>query len=229
MVIRELQLRTAYPEACFQATTAQECAAAMRDWSTRVYTTADISLRDAIQVFCSDHVVPSIRCELANLGPLNLFVIISGKHNLTENFEQPFCSALLALHILIFQRMNSFGDSGNVGAIQNALHNWQSVWELYITGYSFRPPHVMLDSDSASLDPQDMWRRVGFMQHAHEFWLLANLIVDRMSTKSILEFSRHSIISGHGPVADPVLHQYDQNNMQQVNELITNFEQARIL
>jgi hypothetical protein len=79
MVIRELQLRMAYPEACFQADTAEECARAMRDWRDHLPTMADISLREAIQVFCSDNLVPSVRCELANLGPLNLFVIISGK------------------------------------------------------------------------------------------------------------------------------------------------------
>jgi hypothetical protein len=125
--------------------------------------------------------------------------------------------------------MNSFGDSGNVGAIQNALHNWQGIWELYVLGHSTRPPHVMIGSDSPTLAARDMWRRIGFMRHAHEFWLLANLIVDRMSTKSALGISPHSITSDHGPVADPVLHAYDQNNMRQVNELITDFEQARIM
>jgi hypothetical protein len=58
---------------------------------------------------------------------------------------------------------------------------------------------------------------------------LANLIVDRMSTMSASGISPHSITSDHGPVAGPVLHEYDQSNMRQANELITNFEEARIM
>lgn len=125
--------------------------------------------------------------------------------------------------------MNSFGDRGPTDAIHNALRNWRGAWELYVSDLSIGPPHAMVDSDSPILAPQDMWKRIGFMRHAYEFWLLADLIIQRMVLKSMPE-------SGLGPgqsyceaIVHPVLPNYDQNNMQQMNELIVSFEDARIV
>lgn len=79
MVIRELQMRMACPESCFQASTAEECAAAVRDWVSQPSATSKISLHKAIECFCFDDLAPYLLRGLASLGPLNLFVIISGK------------------------------------------------------------------------------------------------------------------------------------------------------
>lgn len=115
--------------------------------------------------------------------------------------------------------MNSFGNDGNVGAIHNALCHWQDVWQIYLSDFSDQVPHATVDSESPTLAPHDMWKRIGFMQHSHEFWLLAKLIVERMMLKSAAEFGQDS---------DKVLNKFDQNNMQQVNELIASFEGTRI-
>lgn len=81
MVIKELHMRMAYPESCFQASNAAECAAAINDWTLQSFSTSEISLRKAIQTFCDAEFSPLLRCELAGLGPLNLFVIISGRQD----------------------------------------------------------------------------------------------------------------------------------------------------
>lgn len=125
--------------------------------------------------------------------------------------------------------MNSFGDDGNLGAIHNALLNWQNVWELYLQQHSSSPPHVMVECNSPTLLPQDMWKRVGFMRHAYEFWLLANLITERMTRKSTPDFVLDFDSAEFGATVEPVLNKFDQNNMRQVNELIASFQQARLL
>ncbi|KAF3046863.1 hypothetical protein E8E12_003778 [Didymella heteroderae] len=212
MVTKELRMRMASPESCFQAETAEDCAEAFREWTSHTSQEVRVSLHEAIQIFCSGDLSPSSCNGFAKLGPLNLFVMIS------------------AFHILIFQRMNSFGDDGNLGAIHNALHNWRAVWELYVHKYSTEPPHAMVECNSTRLHLHDMWRRVGFTRHAHEFWLLANLLTQRMD-HNLVRRSDHLEQGPHdrGVDMDPVLSEFDQNNMQQVNELIASFENARIM
>ena len=88
----------------------------------------------------------------------------------------------------------------------------------------------MIDCNDPMLRLEDMWRRIGFMQHSHEFWLLANLITerlvhDRVSRSEHLEQGRNDL----GVDIDPVLSEFDQNNMRQVNELIVSFENTRIM
>jgi hypothetical protein len=80
MVIKELQMRMAYPESCFQAMSADECVAAVRDWTSQFVVTNQVSLRGAIQIFTSGSLSPESARGLASLGPLNLFVIVSGKN-----------------------------------------------------------------------------------------------------------------------------------------------------
>lgn len=39
----------------------------------------DVLLREVIESVCIDHLEPSMQQKLSQLGPLNLFVIVSGK------------------------------------------------------------------------------------------------------------------------------------------------------
>lgn len=68
----------ACPESCFQAETAESCAAALREWTPQTFDMNRVSLHEAIQIFCSGTFQPDVRSGFASLGPLNLFVIISG-------------------------------------------------------------------------------------------------------------------------------------------------------
>ncbi|KAH7082757.1 hypothetical protein BKA63DRAFT_137457 [Paraphoma chrysanthemicola] len=213
MVIKEMQMRMAYPEACFQAATESDCAAETYSWVSKSTSVCKLSVREAVEAFCAESLSARKRSDLANLGPLNLFVITS------------------AFHILMFQHMNSFSDIGQMTAIDNALHNWQDVWKDYSRDLANRPPHVMVDGDDPKLATEDMWRRVGFMQHADEFRLLAVLLKERIMLKSAQQLPALSAETGNGDrgrIIDPVLNEYDQNSMRQINDLIASFEHIQM-
>lgn len=79
----------------------------------------------------------------------------------------------------------------------------------------------------------NMSDRIGFVRHASEYWLLAKVIADRL-------FSFHSKEPGNsigvrrgddstgstGP--EFILPKYDQTSMQQVNDLISNFQKVQL-
>lgn len=66
-----------------------------------------------------------------------------------------------------------------------------------------------------------MWKRNGFFRFCAEYWLLANLMADRLTGA---EMSRGDSFLVNDSVLDPILSQYDQTSMRQVNDLITGFQ-----
>lgn len=79
MVIKEMRMHMATPEACFQATTADQCHHQLQLFlpARSLYWT--ISLRGSFESICKDDLSVNIRHLLATLGPLNLFALTSGK------------------------------------------------------------------------------------------------------------------------------------------------------
>lgn len=79
-----------------------------------------------------------------------------------------------------------------------------------------------------------MCNRIGFSKHASEFWLLAKLMMDRITASKSPEPSGPSAGLGleSSLVVDdstePILHEYDQTSMQQVNDLIVTLQQIHI-
>ncbi|RBR15653.1 uncharacterized protein FIESC28_07294 [Fusarium coffeatum] len=173
------------------------------DW--RGFAAREQLIRIFLWIYLLDHAFvifnnlpPRMQC-FADLGPLNLFAVVS------------------AFHALIFQHQNSFGGNDQLQAVYNALSNWKSVWEKYSDEFSFSHPHVMIDKHNVA--PDDLWRRVGFMRHSPEYWLLAKLLVDRLSSPMITLPSSSD---------EPILTRYDQTSMLQVNDLITGFQNVHI-
>lgn len=87
--------------------------------------------------------------------------------------------------------------------------------------------------------PDDMWRHTGFMRHSPEYWLLAHLVIDRLSVQPQNQ-SRllHSAIYSHlhagqqtvdNTARDPILAKYDEKSMRQVNDLISQFRNVQLL
>lgn len=75
----------------------------------------------------------------------------------------------------------------------------------------------------------DLWKRVGFMRHSPEYWLLAKLLVDRLSSpvdRILGSDSAH--LETVGEMHEPILTRYDQTSMLQVNDLITGFQDVHI-
>lgn len=79
MVIKEMKMHMARPEACFQAATGEQCFEELRAWSCQSPMAASLTLSEALEMVCRGGISEDVRLSLANLGPLNLFVIISGK------------------------------------------------------------------------------------------------------------------------------------------------------
>lgn len=79
MVIKEMDMHMAWPEAVFQAASGAECAEEVQKWLLRSWPMCKITIREAIESLCKENLEPNIRRCYADLGPLNLFVIVSGK------------------------------------------------------------------------------------------------------------------------------------------------------
>ncbi|KAL2838960.1 hypothetical protein BJY01DRAFT_257866 [Aspergillus pseudoustus] len=213
MVIKEMKISTAAPEACFQALSGDECFEQIQSFLPQESPYWNVSLCSAFQTLCRDNLAISARNGLASLGPLNLFALAS------------------AVHSLIFQYRNSLDSLQLLPPIHNALNNWKSVWQQFtaslVPGMS---PHVTVDHDN--LQSQTMWKRVGFCSYCPEYWLLAKLMTDMLTTRNTIEDASQGDQSElerpeDGPL-DSILNKYDQTSMRQVNDLILSLSDFRI-
>jgi hypothetical protein len=67
------------------------------------------------------------------------------------------------------------------------------------------------------------------MCHSPEYWLLAKLLVDRLSASiDTIPNSNDDLINPSSVTHEPILTQYDQTSMLQVNDLITGFQNVHI-
>ncbi|KAH8649737.1 hypothetical protein BGZ60DRAFT_199046 [Tricladium varicosporioides] len=215
LVIREMKMHMAFPESCFQATTEDDCYEEILNWMLDLGPTCCITLRTAVEDACEKILVQGSRKSLACLGPLNLFAIVS------------------AFHGLIFQHQNSFGGEAQTVSIRNALDNWIGTWEIYSSELSSTPPHVLVVN--SCLNPENMWKRVGFSRYSPEYWSLASLILDRILISSAnrqgFGITLGTSQSSHTALQDgppPILDKYDQTSMRQVNDLISDLQKVQI-
>ena len=77
-----------------------------------------------------------------------------------------------------------------------------------------------------------MWQRVGFSRFCSEYWLLAKLIVDRITDRA--QRKEHAFVDasagtefGSDDRSTPtILDNYDETSMRQVNDLISEFQKV---
>jgi hypothetical protein len=79
MVIKEMKMHLAFPESCFQALTEDECYEKIQCWISSLSPTCFVTLRSAVEDICEKVLVQDTHRNLARLGPLNLFAMVSGK------------------------------------------------------------------------------------------------------------------------------------------------------
>lgn len=131
-----------------------------------------------------------------------------------------------AIHSQIFQYRSSVSASQNLKPIRNTLTNWRDAWQSFATisaaGIS---PHITVNDNQ--IRPETMWKRIGFCRYCPEYWLLANLMADRLATLGALQQGNEMTAIDNGPL-DPILDQYDQTSMRQVNDLIMGFQMFQI-
>ena len=78
-----------------------------------------------------------------------------------------------------------------------------------------------------------MWKRIGFLRFAADYWLLAVLIVRRIDSKAQLynrfgfavdSAAQERAFPSREELELPVLPEYDNTSMRQLNDLITEFQ-----
>jgi len=87
MVIKEMKMHMACPESCFQAATPEDCFAQIGAVAGPSTPFCSLLLRDAIENMCTEELTQESQRNLAQLGPLNLFAIVSGKPNCTTTLD----------------------------------------------------------------------------------------------------------------------------------------------
>lgn len=225
MVIKEMRMHMATPEACFQATTADQCHQQLQLFLPPRNLYWNISFRGSFESLCNDDLDLNTRQFLATLGPLNLFTLASGKPLNLPVSSSKFLQ-LKAIHSQIFQFRSAVGGFQLRAPIRNALSNWRDIWHLFSSTLSQGiMPHITIDDPH--LQPEDYWRRMGFFRFAPEYWLLANLMADRLAGLGTSQPESELEPLDEGPL-DPILNQYDQTSMRQVNDLIMGFQMFQI-
>lgn len=149
---------------------------------------------------------------------------------MAENLDLPTHSAF---HVMIFHYNSSLvmPHKSQLSSIRTGLENWKSIWNrrslndderffdvLIATlehknaaGQRYQHEHIPADEPS-------MWKRSGFWRYAPEYWLLANLSLDRIESSP---FSHNSMI-------DMGSRKYDDMSMSRLKEVISNFQSARL-
>ncbi|KAK5218720.1 hypothetical protein LTR72_008659 [Exophiala xenobiotica] len=228
MVIKEMKMDMACAESCFQAATSHECYAQIQAdrWRHQGWQRAR-EFCSAVETLCrdSDKIQHEHLVALADQGPLNLFATTS------------------ALHSLIFHYQNSFGSQGQLVPVRNAIKHWKQTWQIYSVRFSTDSRHATVVTAGEDLACKDMWKRIGFVRHASEYWLLASLMLDKISaaatkpkspefvSRAMTDHASTSIVIDPGGGTEgfePVLERYDETSMRQVNELLADFQKMYI-
>lgn len=124
---------------------------------------------------------------------------------------------------MAFHFRPALGHIADIVPLQHAISNWGEIWAA-------RPPPGKRSAFGTSstesvsfISQREMWKRLGFMKHAHEFWMLSQIIVERLVASQ-----RHVVHAGaisedarqQGQVSGEILDQYDQGDMNQLRTLI---------
>lgn len=206
LAIKEMQMQFATNEGAFQADSATMCFNYLASGAT-----AQVGMMSTLcEKFCEGQLELQHQIVLVDMGPLNLFVVSS------------------ALQSMIFQTQQLFGHDIEMTPVRHALRNWIKVWNLYQDGYCYLYRHVPLVGHSLTSD--NMWKRLGFLRYAPEYWQLAQFLVERISTASatreqaLADRAAASTTCQQSPPS--LLKQYDDTSMRQVNDLIVEFQQV---
>lgn len=91
--------------------------------------------------------------------------------------------------------------------VQTGLENWRRVWIERVP-----------EDEGLPETAQNLWKQVGFLERAAEFWQLARIMADKMVINS-----REDDFE-----ASPKLSRYDHTDMGEVNELIKEYRMLNL-
>ncbi|KAI1027208.1 hypothetical protein LB504_008059 [Fusarium proliferatum] len=189
----ELSTGLVCPEACFQANSATECFFQLHLAAKRQQSQPQLTVSSAVRLLCSPHKVDLNMFR--NFSSFNMFTIIS------------------ALCCLVFQYQTTLVDASQITPAATGLNRWIWLWQ--------RGGHNAVNSDAYSIE--NMWKRVGFMQHADEYYHLACAMLERWKrTEGQISDTLAAWAEPPGSVqGNP---KYDDCEMVQVKTLIHDME-----
>ncbi|KAI9036513.1 transcription factor domain-containing protein [Aspergillus affinis] len=193
MVVSELKMDLACPEACFQAGSAEECYALLTEWEGSMFWSERLSVSAMLRKICQRDLDDWQVHELASMGTLNLFTTVQSLHSLT------------------FHLQNSLVFESSLQPVQTGLENWRRIWNK-------RQPE---DKDVPNT-PGEIWKKIGFVHYAPEFWHLARIIVSRIRSNTAVD-EQYMVSS-----TETGLSRYDHTDMRGVNELIMEYQRFNL-
>ncbi|KAK5191957.1 hypothetical protein LTR20_010968 [Exophiala xenobiotica] len=226
LALRELGIGLACSEACFQAEDPSSCFNYLKLWGTRVGRPRDTSLYSLIKSFCSGTMDSGRLDRASHEGFMNMWCVVG------------------SFHIMIFNLEPSIAPKAQFAHIRMGLENWKAVWNQRTLNDDERFFDVPITTgltrnnskDNSQKEPQEanrqltqppphhipedepsMWKRSGFWRHAPEYWLLANLYLDRM------EYGISVGPDGEGAQNFDPRPQHDETSMSWLRDLITKF------
>jgi hypothetical protein len=205
MVVSELKMDMACPEACFQADTATECFYSFREWERCIFWSEKLSVAGVVRRICQRELDDRSVLEFSKMGTLNLFTTIQGMLIiLCRNIAND-----IAVHSLTFYLQNSLVFESTLAPVQTGLDNWRRIWNA-------RQPE---DKDIPD-QPQTIWKKIGFVRYAPEFWHLARIVVARIIASDSDE--QCLLPSARG------LSRFDHSDMRDINGLIMEYRQLNL-
>lgn len=129
--------------------------------------------------------------------------------------------SIIALHSLTFHLQNFLLPSP-LTPFQTGLENWRRTWNN-------RHP----EDQHIQHHPETLWKQIGFVRYAPEFWQLARILVARMRSKSEDESDDRGCVAGEVGVGDERKRErekgrYDHTDMMDVNELIMEYRRLNL-
>ncbi|KAE8312286.1 hypothetical protein BDV41DRAFT_307162 [Aspergillus transmontanensis] len=186
MVVSELKMDVACPEECFQAGSATECFTALSAWKDSVFWRERLSMSAVVKRICQRSLEDHLVYEFSRMGTLNM------------------CTLVLSLHSLIFSLQNSLIFEYTFTPVQTGLENWGRIWNKRIPEDRYTPDN-----------PHTIWKKIGFVRYAAEFWHLARIIVA-------------SVQSGNLPRSQKESSRHDHTDMVDVNGLIMEYRRMSL-
>ncbi|KAJ5303989.1 uncharacterized protein N7443_003649 [Penicillium atrosanguineum] len=191
IVVSELRMDVACPEACFQADTAEECLPILRVWSGTRFWKKRLSVVSVVRRICQGPIDDALVQEFSTLGTLNLFTLVQ------------------AIHSLMFHLHNSLVFESTLAPVQTGLENWRRIWNERI------PEDVGIPDT-----PDNLWKQVGFLRQASEFWHLARIIAGKIMSANQDDADEAE--------EDKELSRYDHTDMGDVNDLIMEYRRMNL-
>lgn len=234
LVLKEMKMDIACPEACFQADSAEECFTHIQTWISRSHRQKPIPFSSFIRSFCGGEMDIETQINYASHAFVNMSALVSGKMMTLIRDEYDTYRHFAAFHVMIFNLDPVCGAKSQFRPLFHGISNWKAVWNRRIFGSADNSIDVVISPSSGQPLAEvgnTSWKRAGVWKHAAEFWLLSQIYLDRMaSSQQGLKANDH-LLQPDNPsceVEPRVRGEYDDTNMNHLHTFISNFEGLKI-